>query len=98
MITIEEEKAIEIDDKNDQQTDDEATVIVNETLKEIQEEQMLTQGKGKEMVETQMNTEAPSSSRVAEKLILTSRKSSNRSEKRMRKLRMRSILNFLKRS
>ena len=49
MTNAEKEKIIEIDGtddqetNNDQQTDDEATIIVNETLAEIQKEQVLTQ-------------------------------------------------------
>ena len=39
MTTAEKEKSIEIDYNEDQQTDDEATLIVNETLKEIQQDQ-----------------------------------------------------------
>ena len=55
MTTI-EEGVIDIDDNNRHQTDDEATMIVNETLREIQNEQVLSQGKGKEMIETEINT------------------------------------------
>ena len=67
MIAAEKEKAIEINDTDDQQVDnDEATVIVNETLVEIQKEQVLTQEQGREMVEKQVNIEVPSSSKTTE--------------------------------
>ena len=41
-------------------------MIVNETLREIQNEQVLSQGKGKEMIEKEINTEAPASSKSTE--------------------------------
>ena len=72
MIVAEKEKVIEIygtDDQkanNDQQTDDEATIIVNETLVEIQKDQISTQEQDREIVGMQVNSEAPSSSKAAE--------------------------------
>ena len=52
MTTAEKEKAIEIDDNKDQtknngqQTNDEATLIVNETLKDIQQDHESAQKHG----------------------------------------------------
>ena len=55
-LLLRKKKTIEIDDNdqelnNKQQTNDEATIIVNETLAEIQKEQVSTQEQGREMVE-----------------------------------------------
>ena len=44
---------MEIDDNNGQEIDDEATVIVTETLKELQKSQIETQDKDNVMVEKQ---------------------------------------------
>ena len=54
MTTEEKDKAIEIDDNNGHQADDDATLIVNETLKELQKVKIEVQDIDTEMVEKKL--------------------------------------------
>ena len=63
MIDEERDKAINVDDNNGHQTNDEVTLIVNETLKELQNVQLEAQKKDTVMIEKQTNVDIPSSSK-----------------------------------
>ena len=67
MTTDEKEKAIKINDTDDQQVDKEdATVIVTEILTEIQKGQIAAQEQDSQMIEKKVHIEIPSSSKTTD--------------------------------
>ena len=63
MTDEERDKAINVEDNNGHETDDEATRIVTETLKELQNVQLRARQKDTVTVDKQSNVDMPSSSK-----------------------------------